>query len=191
MSESMTCCPLSDGDGDRPSCSSSATRIARKPHWCSECADEIPRGARYEYASGVWDGRPDSFKTCLSCVEIRNHFACGNGWIYGDVWSQIMENFFPDMRAGGKCMDGLSPEAKARMFEMRIEWMFESELEINGAIPPGFAVDKGGILVRVSDAPEMVSADARVRDGESSPSPAHGDDDSRSSGDSGGPGAPE
>ncbi len=187
----MMCCPLSDGDGDGPSCFFSATRRARKVHQCGECADDIPRGAKYEYSSGVWDGSPSSHKTCLSCVEIRDHFACGNGWIYGDVWSQIMENFFPDMRAGGKCMDGLSPAAKARMFEMRLEWMFESELEVGGAIPPGYAVDKGGILIRVSDAPEMVSGDVRVRVGESAPSPADGDDDQGSAGNSGSTGAPE
>lgn len=131
----MACCPLSN-DGEGPSCSSVKTRTARKEHRCYECRETIPAGVKYEYVSGIWDGRADSYKTCLSCVEIRQHFACSGGWIYGELWSQLVESFFPDMKAGGKCMDGLSPEAKGRLFELRLKWMFDSELEIDGAPPP-------------------------------------------------------
>ena len=120
----MLCCPLQGNDGDGPSCSSRDLRKARKPHVCCECRKPIARGERYEYASGVWDGRPDSFKTCLLCAEIRDHFAC-NGWIYGELWSDLRDNFFPDMKCGGECMTGLSPEAKAKLIDERMEWYFD------------------------------------------------------------------
>lgn len=134
MSETM-CCPLSN-DGDGPSCFTEKIRTARKEHRCTECRETITIGAKYECVSGVWDGRPDRYKTCLSCVEIRNHFSCNSGWVYGELWSQLEESFFPDMRAGGKCLDGLSPEAKGRMFEKRTAWLFRSGHEDDGAPPP-------------------------------------------------------
>jgi hypothetical protein len=119
----VTCCPLQGNDGDAPECFDSGTRVARKAHVCCECGESIAKGQKYEYASGVWEGRPDSFKTCLPCVEIRDHFAC-DGWIYGQLWSDLGENFFPDMVAGGPCMAGLSPQAKQILIDARMEWYF-------------------------------------------------------------------
>lgn len=116
-----TCCPLYGGENG-PSCSTTQIRAARKQHKCCECREPIMPGARYEYTSGIWDGQPSSFKTCLLCVEIRNHFACTSGWEFGAVWEQLEESFFPDMKAGGPCMQGLSPEAKAKLFDRRLRW---------------------------------------------------------------------
>ncbi len=118
----MVCCPLDGGEGG-PSCSTQVVRTARKEHRCCECREVIPVGVRYEFFSGIWDGYADSHKTCLSCVEIRNHFACQSGWMFTCLWEQLEENFFPDMKAGGPCMQGLSPEAKARLFERRMKWL--------------------------------------------------------------------
>lgn len=118
----VMCCPLSSSDGDHPACSSTCIRTARKDHDCCECDDGIKKGDKYEYISGIWDGSPDAYKTCLSCAEIRDHFAC-DGFLFGHLWSDLAENFFPDMKAGGPCMEGLSPEAKARLFARRMEWM--------------------------------------------------------------------
>lgn len=123
---SIVCCPLTGSDdGDRPSFHSKEIRTARKAHTCSECDEVIPARARYEYVTGCWDGDVSTFKTCFSCVEIRDHFACGSGWVYGQVWNDLEENFFPDMKAGGPCMEGLSPEAKGRLFERRLDWLEE------------------------------------------------------------------
>lgn len=119
------CCPLEGNEhAEGPSCSYITTRRARKDHRCTECRQPIAKGVTYEYASGIWDGRPDSFKTCLPCAEIRNHFACG-GWIYGQLWSDLHENFFPDMTAGGPCMTGLSPAAKQWLIDSRMKWYFD------------------------------------------------------------------
>lgn len=122
MTDTM-CCPLQTSD-EGPSCYSTCVRRARKDHTCSECRSTIARGEKYNYDSGIWDGRPDSFKTCLLCVEIRTHFSC-EGWVYGCLWGDLQENFFPDMKSGGPCMFGLSPEAKQKLIDERMEWYFE------------------------------------------------------------------
>ena len=119
-----TCCPLEGGDWDvMPAFSSTSTPRAKQEHICCECRDVIPKGAKYQRTSGKWDGSMDTYKTCLSCVEIRDHFAC-NGFMYGQLWQDLRKNFFPGMRAGGPCMDGLSPEAKTRLFDKRTAWLF-------------------------------------------------------------------
>lgn len=119
----VQCCPLSGtDDGERCQAFTSSTRTARKEHSCCECGYAIYSGARYEYVSGIWGDRPDSYKTCLSCVEIRDHFAC-NGFLFGYLWDDLESNYFRDMKAGGPCMDGLSPAAKARLFERRLNWL--------------------------------------------------------------------
>lgn len=119
---SVVCCPLSSGDGETAECSSTQRRRARKAHVCCECSQPIAVGEVYEYVSGIWDGSPSSYKTCLSCVEIRDHFSC-EGWIFGQLWDDLEENFLPDMRAGGPCMEGLSAAAKHRLFAARLEWL--------------------------------------------------------------------
>jgi hypothetical protein len=122
----IVCCPLQGNDGEGPTCSSRAVRKARKEHTCSECREPIPKGTTYDYSSGIWDGRADSFKTCLLCVEIRDHFAC-EGWVYETLWSDLTENFFPDMKCGGQCMTGLSPDAKRKLIDARMEWYFAQD----------------------------------------------------------------
>ena len=123
----MQCCPLTgNDDGESASVYHANTRTARKPHRCTECREVIPAGAKYEHTSGCWDYSWSTYKTCLSCVEIRNHFAC-DGWLFGQLWEDLRENFFPDMKAGGPCMQGLSPEAKARLFEKRLAWLQERD----------------------------------------------------------------
>lgn len=121
----IVCCPLDNGDADPAELVSRETPRARKDHRCCECGEAIPKGTTYEAYNLKERGYAtfETYKTCLSCVEIRDHFACGRGWIFGEVWSQLAENFFPDMKAGGPCMDGLSPAARARLFERRLKWL--------------------------------------------------------------------
>ncbi len=127
----MICCPLQgNDDGEGPSCFSECERVARKEHTCSECDEAITKGTRYHYESGIWEGVPGSYKTCLPCVEIRRHFACEQGWLYGCLWSDLRDNFFPDMRMGGPCMAGLSPAAKTKLVDARMAWYFDQD-EIN------------------------------------------------------------
>lgn len=123
----MLCCPLSsydDGDGSAE-CYDQRIVTAKKLHKCTECGEDIPSGSRYEYTKGLWEGSWSVFKTCLSCREIRDHFAC-DGYLFGQLWSDLADNFFPDMKAGGPCMEGLSPEAKGRLFDLRMKWLEDS-----------------------------------------------------------------
>src|SRR5690349_116120 len=56
---------------DMPSVCREVERTARKAHRCCECREIIEPGEKYQYVSGVWDGRGDSFKTCLRCALVR------------------------------------------------------------------------------------------------------------------------
>ena len=44
---------------------------ARKAHTCHECYGPIAPGDSHEYVFGVWDGDPESFRTCSHCLELR------------------------------------------------------------------------------------------------------------------------
>lgn len=57
-----------------PACSNTVYRTARRSHTCCECRTIIKPGDTYEYASGVWDGQADSFKTCMACIDARNFY---------------------------------------------------------------------------------------------------------------------
>lgn len=122
----MVCCPLSSDDNNSAKAYWERLVTARKEHDCCECGDgAIKPGQQYEKISGIWDDGPETYKTCLSCKEIRDHFSCGNGWLFGYLWEDLQQNFFPDMKAGGPCMEGLSPAAKARLFERRLAWALD------------------------------------------------------------------
>lgn len=54
-----------------PQAFSQTTRRARKRHRCCECRGWIEAGEKYEYASGIWDGEPNDYKTCFGCAQLR------------------------------------------------------------------------------------------------------------------------
>lgn len=56
---------------DPPEVYKEKDRIARKPHRCCECGRPIEVGEVYSYASGVWEGQGDSYKTCKPCRAMR------------------------------------------------------------------------------------------------------------------------
>jgi len=65
-----------------------AIRKARKAHTCGECGATITPGERYEHVSACWEGEPETCKTCLICVRIRDELLpCG--FYFGGVWSEI------------------------------------------------------------------------------------------------------
>lgn len=49
-------------------------RVARKRHTCSECHGHIEPLDVYERATGCWDGRVETFKTCLHCEDARDFY---------------------------------------------------------------------------------------------------------------------
>jgi len=70
-------------DCDPPDCFSEKMVTARKEHKCCECGEAIKPGEKYEKATGVWDGKWDTFKTCFLCVRVRNAYCCT--WEYGGL----------------------------------------------------------------------------------------------------------
>ena len=69
---------------------SSEMRKARKQHICGECDRTIKPGERYEVYTILREGGWSSYKTCLGCRRIRDHF-CKGGWIFGGVAEQVEE----------------------------------------------------------------------------------------------------
>ena len=71
-------------DGELPSCFTTTIRTARRNHRCCECYVPIEPGHQYQYVSGIWDGSPSSFKTCIPCVAARKE-TCPDGYLFGGL----------------------------------------------------------------------------------------------------------
>lgn len=70
---------------DAPSVFCATLRTARREHNCCECGVTIYAGETYEYASGVWEHKGASYKTCIVCAEFREDFIKRNvDWRYDD-----------------------------------------------------------------------------------------------------------
>lgn len=122
------CCPLQECD-ETADVFEVENRRARKEHKCCECDDPIAIGSLHEFIKMLYDNTWSTYRMCLLCSEIGNHFACG-GRILETLWSDLEDNFFPDMRMGGPCMEGLSPAAKMKLVERRMAWYFDqSEID--------------------------------------------------------------
>ncbi len=55
-----------------PAAFSENWRVARVKHMCCECHRDILPGERYQYVSGIWDGSPSDYKSCLMCAKTRD-----------------------------------------------------------------------------------------------------------------------
>lgn len=83
-------------DCEMPQAFQQKMRKAKKEHKCCECHKIIAVGETYEYSSGVWDGRPASFKTCTECVAIRSEYtqSTGEPTSFCDLGSTIYDTFY-------------------------------------------------------------------------------------------------
>jgi hypothetical protein len=107
---------------------------SRKAHKCDECDRTIPVGSTYDYFSGGGEGRCWTFKTCLSCANLRRFLESKN-------WD------FDDDRCGESLQDAAayhaisSPDAKGPACDITSEfpqlgrdnqgfWVVASEAEI-------------------------------------------------------------
>lgn len=122
----VMCCPLQECDEYAKVFDRSYPR-ARKAHECYECGDAIKRGESHCRIGMFFDGSWSSWRECLLCEEIGDHFSCGKGRVAGTLWSDLEENFYPDMAMGGPCMQGLSPAAKLKLIERRMAWYFDQD----------------------------------------------------------------
>jgi len=122
----MTCLVDIDPDYcDRWELESTTRPKARKSYKCGECSKTIQPGEEYESYSGKSDRKFWIFRTCLTCVEIRDRFCCG-GYEFGAVMESIFEalNEREDLDLG--CLDDLSPKAVTRVCGM-LDWLDECE----------------------------------------------------------------
>jgi len=63
---------------------------SHRNYTCCECKDIILSGQKHEYFSGRdSDGNIDRYRTCLTCVHIRNKLMCD--WIYTGLFQSIAE----------------------------------------------------------------------------------------------------
>jgi len=79
-------------------------RTARKEHKCCECYELISPGDKYEYVHGLWECDWRTYKTCFTCMTIRNDY-CPWGWIYGDLRSHLWECLELDYVTGDQLND--------------------------------------------------------------------------------------
>ena len=63
--------------------------VARKAHHCCECGGTINPGEKYQRAAGKWDGRVESFKTCLVCARIRNDYCTYFTMMREQLWEML------------------------------------------------------------------------------------------------------
>lgn len=78
---------------DMPTVHHASMRTAREQHQCGECGVGIMPGERYEHVWGVWDGIPETQKTCARCLDLRDwvtaHVPCVC-WQYGNMRDDVM-----------------------------------------------------------------------------------------------------
>jgi hypothetical protein len=80
-------------DCEVPQAFSESWRTARKAHRCCECAAWITAGERYKYVSGIWDHRPDSYATCVQCVQVRDWLLANlDGWDCAPCFTQLYDD---------------------------------------------------------------------------------------------------
>lgn len=85
----MECSISVDHSGGGPSCHTQVIRRARKEHKCCECKRVIGPRESYTPESGIWDGEPMRFKTCMDCMSVRDALFCE--WEYGNIWREVRE----------------------------------------------------------------------------------------------------
>lgn len=95
-------------------------------HWkCSECGRIIPKGSKYELASGFNDVGTQwashwQYKTCLICAEIANAFYCNGRWHGSSLWDSLYD---VSDKMTVACLNRLrTPEAKAELQRRWMKW---------------------------------------------------------------------
>jgi hypothetical protein len=75
----------------------SQERTARKDHICGECGRPIAKGERYHWATGLADGRWDTFRMCGQCHASSRWLldVCG-GWLYHGVREELLDHWMED-----------------------------------------------------------------------------------------------
>jgi hypothetical protein len=76
------------GDYDPPEFLRERRVKANKPHECCECLQTIEKGETYQNASGKWDGRLETFRTCLGCLDLAKRLGV-TCWCFGMLMDEL------------------------------------------------------------------------------------------------------
>lgn len=80
-------------DGDYPDVYRATNPTARKPHNCSECGRTIQPGERYSRAFMVYEGAPETFRTCAHCQVGQEWLAENCNMIaHGSLMDEMQEH---------------------------------------------------------------------------------------------------
>lgn len=103
---------------------------AKKKHKCNECRREIAPGEQYLRETTLFDGKIDTWKTCIDCQSIRKIF-CNDGFFYGEIKSMLHDY----VRDGNgdvpeSCLSALTQGARAMVCGMiEEEWEDAFDME--------------------------------------------------------------
>jgi hypothetical protein len=90
-------------DGDAPDVYRATDHVARVQHKCIECNRVIEPGETYRRAFMVYEGHPDTYKTCTHCQVGQAWLAenCG-GFLHHGLIEEMEEHAatYPDHRFG-------------------------------------------------------------------------------------------
>lgn len=106
------------------------TPTARKEHKCNECSREIAPREQYLRETTLFDGKIETWKTCVDCQSIRDNFF-KEGFFYGETKSMLHDY----VRDGNgdvpeSCLSALTPGAMAMVCAMiEEEWEDAFDME--------------------------------------------------------------
>lgn len=111
-------CEIDPDHNSTPKAFNEADRQAQTPHFCCECQRVILPGETYRYESGIWDGRPNAYKTCVDCLSLRNTYYCS--FIFGEIWSGLAERIAENEGEGyaDSRLAKLTPGAREKVCEL-------------------------------------------------------------------------
>jgi hypothetical protein len=101
-----------------------SVRKCRKPAKCAECGSPIVPGEFYQRAGGKCEGEMWTMKLCLLCEEVGHVFSCDGPRMYGNLWEDMRECVFPELKLSSKCFAKLSPAAKQFVLDKWKKWKF-------------------------------------------------------------------
>lgn len=113
MTISCACINVGDYDGDDNFYKlNGRTVTARKVHKCYECGKPIEIGAQFLFEQLWNEGTIDTYKTCLTCLSIRNVLFC-NGFCYGGLFEYLYSHLDNgDCGVDESCISVLTPAAR-------------------------------------------------------------------------------
>ena len=109
-------CEIDHEWGKNPECFSAKNRKARKEHTCCECGETIPKDALYRYESGIWEGEPQDYKTCLDCISVRDTFFCG--FVFRSVWEDMRDMVYDYEGVSSEKINSLTPKAREKVIAL-------------------------------------------------------------------------